>query len=42
MYTTEIMRERARELRLAGRTTRDAGSGLRRARALAARMHHGR
>ncbi len=42
MYTTEIMWERGRELRLAGRATRDAGSGLRRLRALAARMHLGR
>ncbi|MGI8697975.1 MAG: hypothetical protein ACR2J0_02355 [Mycobacteriales bacterium] len=43
MYTTEIMRERARELRQAGRPCRDARTGtLRRVRAFAARRHFGR
>lgn len=43
MYTTEIMRERARELQMAGRTSRDARTGaLRRVRAFAARRHIGR
>jgi hypothetical protein len=43
MYTTEIMRERARELRQVGRSSRDARPGaLHRVRAFAARRHSGR
>lgn len=42
MYTTDLMHERVRELRAAGRATRDAGLRPHRVRALKARMHSGR
>lgn len=42
MYTTDLMHERVRELREAGRATRDAGLRPRRVRAFAARMRLGR
>lgn len=42
MYTTDLMHERVRELREAGRATRNSGPRPHRVRALAARLHPGR
>lgn len=42
MYQTDLMHQRVRELREAGRATRDAGRRPHRVRAFAARMRPGR